>query len=211
MRLPVADRQSTRSSAPTPTQVIGTMPACTMRAMAASSTNLFHVPKASSTAYVSCLLRRERDKREASFGINPRDGQLLSPRLLHRRYEVRVVPCVDLARPMHNRCLRKPICNVWHYRAVRSVGSTGREDRRQLVDLRDPYQRPDLVEEFWRALCLYTVRKSRLWSRKSTAALSEVRRSYDRFVLLLLDGLFSNDDQKEANTMPFKVLSESMS
>jgi hypothetical protein len=30
------------------------------------------------------------------------------------------------------------------------------------ADLRDPYQRPDVVNEFWRALCLYTVRESGL-------------------------------------------------
>jgi hypothetical protein len=39
---------------------------------------------------------------------------------------------------------------------------TGRDDRRQLVDLRDPYQRPHIVDEFWWTLCLDTVRKSRL-------------------------------------------------
>src|SRR5882724_7829614 len=57
---------------------------------------------------VSCLACRERDKRETDFGRNPRDEQLFSPRLLHRRYEVLVVPRVDLARPMYNRRLWKP-------------------------------------------------------------------------------------------------------
>jgi hypothetical protein len=63
---------------------------------------------------------------------------------------------------MHDRCLRKLFCNRWHDRAVRPVGGTDRDDRRQLVDLHDPYQRPDVVDEFWRALRLYTVRQSRL-------------------------------------------------
>jgi hypothetical protein len=39
---------------------------------------------------------------------------------------------------------------------------TGSDDRGQLVDLRDPYQRPHIVDEFWWALCLDTVRKTRL-------------------------------------------------
>jgi len=81
---------------------------------------------------------------------------------------------------MHDRRVGKPFCNDWHDRAIRPISCTGRDDRRELVDLRDRDERLHVVDELRGALGLHTIRESGL-ATKSTAALLAVSRSYVMF------------------------------
>jgi hypothetical protein len=106
--------------------------------------------------------RRQRDEGDAYFRRNPCDEELLPSGLLHGGDEVSVVPRVDLAWPMRDRRVGKPFCNDWHDRAIRPISCTGRDDRRELVDLRDRDERLHVVDEVRGALGLHTIRESGL-------------------------------------------------
>ena len=68
----------------------------------------------------------------------------------------------DGAPAMHDRRVGKPFCNDWHDRAIRQIGCTRRDDRRELVDLRDRDERLHVVDELRGALGLHTIRESGL-------------------------------------------------
>ena len=112
--------------------------------------------------FVTFLPRRERRERDADFGDDAGDEQLLLARRLHRLHKILVVPRIDVAGPGDVGRIGEERFQFRHKRAIRAILEARGEDRRQVEVFRGIGEREDGVLEVVRREVLHAVGQTSL-------------------------------------------------